>query len=146
MKRFISAFTAAFVAALSVLPGTAAELAPADSNLYIVHFSTGPAWEADVPFPEQQHAQEHSRNLGRLREAGTLLFGGRYGDTGMIVLRTTSEAQARAEIESDPAVQDGVFGFEIAQLTPFFDGCITRSAVESGMGAEASRGVPQENK
>ncbi|HUP48637.1 MAG TPA: hypothetical protein VNA04_07590 [Thermoanaerobaculia bacterium] len=112
---------------LAAAPAVAAETTTTEPSLYIVHFSTGPAWKADTPFPRQQHAQEHSRNLRRLRDEETLLLGARYADKGMIILRSPSEAQARAEIESDPAVQAGVFTYELARLSPFFEGCVTRS-------------------
>jgi uncharacterized protein YciI len=97
------------------------------SRLYIVHFKMGPAWIADKPFEEQAHAREHSQNLARLRREGTLLLGARYAEKGMIVLRATSAAAAQAQIEKDAAVQARVFVYEISELQPFYEGCVTVS-------------------
>lgn len=108
---------------LLALTGNAQADSPT-AKLYVVHFLTGPAWLADKPFQEQAHAAEHSQNLRRLRESGALLIGARYADKGMIVLRADSDAQARAEIEADPAIGAGVFRYEIAEFRPFYGGCV----------------------
>jgi uncharacterized protein YciI len=96
------------------------------ARLFVVHFSTGPAWLADKPFNEQPHSREHSQNLARLRSEGMLLLGARYADKGMIVLRAANEAAARAEIERDPAILAGIFVFEIALFQPFYEGCVSQ--------------------
>ena len=98
------------------------------ARLFIVHFSTGPAWDAAKSFNEQQHAQGHSQNLARLRREGALLIGARFADKGMIVLRSASEAAARAEIDKDPTVQARVFIYDIAPFQPFYEGCVTVKA------------------
>jgi len=94
------------------------------SPLFIVHFFPGPAWEAEKPFPGQVGASEHSANLKRLRDAGSILVGARYEDRGMIVLKAASEEEARAEIARDPMVAAGTFAMTIASFHPFFPGCI----------------------
>lgn len=109
----------------------ASDSAPRNGYLFIVQFSTGPAWKEGVPFSQQTHAQEHSANLQRLRAEGTLLFGGRYADKGLIIIRSISDATAREEIEQDPAVTSGVFTYELALLDPFYEGCITREVSET---------------
>lgn len=124
-------------------PGNAAETPPPDPMLFIVHFSIGPAWVAERPFSEQDHAREHSGNLRRLREEGALLLGARYGDQGMVILRSASEIAARAEIEMDAAVRAGVFTYEISELRPFFDGCVTREPVQGLPDDTASGHHPQ---
>jgi uncharacterized protein YciI len=101
------------------------------ASLFIIHFSTGPAWVVDKPFAEQPHAGAHSANLARLRKEGTVVLGARYADKGMIVLRADSEAQARAEIEKDKAVQEGTFAYTIAELRPFYDGCVSREPAQN---------------
>ena len=102
----------------------AAEPGPTEEPLFIVHFTTGPSWAADKPFPQQQHAADHSANLRRLRDLGVLVLGGRHGATGMIVLRSPSIAAARAQIEQDPSVGVGVFAYTIEEFRPFYGGCI----------------------
>jgi len=92
--------------------------------LFIVHFTTGSAWVEGKPFPEQQHAREHSANLQRLRGRGSILIGARYGETGMVILRAESEESARAEIDQDPAVKTGTFKYTLSALRPFYTGCL----------------------
>lgn len=91
---------------------------------FIVHFTTGPAWKEGKPFGEQEHSREHSANLQRLRKGDSLLIGARYAETGMVILRAESEERARAEIDQDPAVRAGIFQYTLAQLRPFYVGCL----------------------
>ena len=96
----------------------------AELPLFIIHFTTGPAWVEGKPFGEQLHARDHSANLQRLRGDKSILIGARYGDTGMVILRAESEERARAEIDRDPAVQAGIFKYTLAELRPFYNGCV----------------------
>lgn len=128
MKHLIMLAAMFATAASPVHLVSASENAPEGGQLFIVHFSTGPAWQQDLPFSQQEHAREHSSNLQRLRASGALLIGGRYSDKGFIVIRSASEAAARNEIDQDPAVTSGVFDYELATLSPFYEGCITREA------------------
>lgn len=98
--------------------------AKAELPLFIVHFTTGPAWVEGKPFGEQLHARDHSANLQRLRGLGTILIGARYAETGMVILRSESEESARAEIDQDPAVHAGIFKYTLAELRPFYNGCV----------------------
>lgn len=119
-----------FLLAMLVAPILAAEVpnavpeAEAKLPLFIVHFTTGPAWVEGKPFPEQQHAREHSANLQRLRGRGSILIGARYGETGMVILGAESEESARAEIDQDPAVKSGTFQYTLSELRPFYNGCV----------------------
>lgn len=118
--RYVRFLLAVFLAGAS----TGAAPTEPEAGLFIVHFSTGPAWEAERPFHEQPYAAEHSRNLRHLREAGDLLLGARYADQGMIVLRAADEAAARALVERDPAVRAEVFQYRIDRFHPFYGGCV----------------------
>ena len=92
--------------------------------LFIVTFSTGPAWTAGKPPAEQPAFAEHGANLHRLRREGVIALGARYGDKGMVVARFPDEAAARAAFAADPGIKAGTFTFELAELRPFFDGCV----------------------
>lgn len=92
--------------------------------MYIVHYTTGPSWSEGKPFGEQEHAREHSANLQRLRQDGSILVGARYGETGMVILTAASEDRARTEIDQDPAVRSGIFKYTLSELRPFFGGCV----------------------
>jgi uncharacterized protein YciI len=102
----------------------AASTTDASSRLYAVTFRTGRAWDAGKPAHEQAHFREHSANLRKLREQGSLVVGARYGETGLIVLLAPSEPAARAMIEQDPTVQNGVFAFELHELSVFYGGTL----------------------
>jgi uncharacterized protein YciI len=102
----------------------AAQAAQAKVPLFAVEFRTGPKWDANKPAQEQAHFKEHSANLKRLRDAGSLKLGARYSDKGFIVLAAASEAEARSEIEKDPTVQAQVFAYELHPFNVFYSGCV----------------------
>lgn len=106
-------------------PGGAS--APA-TTLFAVEIRTGPAWDATKPANEQAYFTEHSANLRRLRETGSLIVGARYSDKGLLVLEASSEADARALIQQDPSIEHGVFAFELHELNVFYEGTIRRPA------------------
>ena len=96
--------------------------------LFIVTFSTGPAWTAGKPPAEQPMFREHGANLQRLRREGRIALGARYADKGMIVARFPGEEAARRELEADPGVKAGTFTFALDELRPFFEGCLEAPA------------------
>ena len=120
---FLLAMLASSIPAAEAQEAKAPE-AKAELPLFIVHFTTGPAWVEGKPFGEQLHARDHSANLQRLRGRGSILIGARYGETGMVILRAESEGQARAEIDQDPAVRSGIFKYTLSELRPFYNGCV----------------------
>jgi uncharacterized protein YciI len=107
-------------------PAPAPTTTPASGPLYLVQFTTGPAWVADKPPHEQQHFASHSANLKRLRTEEKLVLGARYSDRGVVILRAASEAEARAALDADESVRAGVFQAEIFEFRPFYDGCVSR--------------------
>ena len=102
------------------------------SKLFVVHFTTGLAWEATKLPHQQAGMREHSANLARLRDEGKLVTGARYKDShadkGMIVLRAASMAEVAGELARDPMVSEGRFTADIAEFTPFYDGYVARVA------------------
>lgn len=104
---------------------TAAPVAttPASAEkLFVVHFTTGAAWDAAKPPPQQKFFAEHSANLARLRREGRLLLGARYGDKGMIVLRADDEAAVHTQLASDPSIAAGTFAAQVDAFRPFMHG------------------------
>lgn len=132
MKNHGSSVGAQFVAAVVVAsfafggsaPAQEAEPPGPPQALFLVEYTTGPAWLSQKPFPEQAHSADHSANLRRLHGEGTLVLGARHGDKGLVILRSGSEAAARAEVERDAAVVAGVFVYTIEELRPFYGGCV----------------------
>jgi uncharacterized protein YciI len=116
---------------LQASSGAAVESPEGVESLYVVEFTTGPAWMAGKPFPEQAHASGHSANLRRLRREGTLVLGARHGAKGMVTLRSASEAAARAEIDMDPTATAGVFVYTLEELRPFYGCCVETPSITS---------------
>ena len=98
-----------------------AEEDQARGSLFVVHFSTGPSWDQSKPPGDQDGFSEHSANLRQLRTEGTILFGARYGEFGMIIVRASSLEAANELIESDPGVQSGIFVFTVVPINVFYE-------------------------
>ncbi len=101
-----------------------ADKAPAPAPLFAVVFRTGPKWDAAKPPNEQAFFKEHSANLRRLREAGSIAIGARYGDVGLIVVTANGEAEVRRLFEADTSVTNGTFQMDVHAFYPFFKGCV----------------------
>ena len=110
-------------------PATAPAAAPAapaapHASLYAVEFKTGPSWDAAKPPGEQAHFRDHSANLKKLRDQGSLVLGARYSDKGFIVLQAASVDEAHAMIKQDPSVQARVFAYELHPFNVFYGGTV----------------------
>ncbi len=90
------------------------------THLYIVHFETGAEWDAALTPGEQPGFKEHSANLNRLRKAGTIVFGARYGELGLIVLKAESLDAATELMQADPGVTAGIFDVRVETLNVFY--------------------------
>lgn len=108
----------AMVALVLAASATAAETPP--SPLFVVHFETGPSWNKSLAPSDQPGFREHSSNLNRLRKEGTIVFGARYGELGMIFLKADALDAAKALVEADPGVRSGLFSYRIAPLRVFY--------------------------
>jgi uncharacterized protein YciI len=102
-----------------------APAASAPEALYAVEITIGPAWDKSKSPNEQAHFREHSANLKRLREQGALVLGARYADKGLVVLKAPSEQDARAMMQQDPSVRNGVFKFELHEFNVFYPGAVS---------------------
>src|SRR5262245_26746529 len=112
-----------FACLVSTSSWSQAAPAPGDS-LFIVTYTTGPAWDTSKPPGEQPHFKEHSANLGAMRKDGIIKFGARYADKGIIFISAKSMAAARERVLADPGISSGLFKAEINKLQPFYFGCI----------------------
>lgn len=95
-------------------------------SLYIVTYTTGPAWDHSKSASEQLYFKEHSSRLGQLRKDGVIRFGARYGDKGSIVIAAKNFQAAKEIVDADGAVVNQVFVAEIHRLNIFFEGCLER--------------------
>jgi uncharacterized protein YciI len=95
-----------------------------DFEYFIVLYTLGENWDALKQTHEQPYFKEHSANLSALRKDKRISIGGRYGKTGMIILKAKDETEATHLISRDPAVENKIFNAEISQLSLFYKGCI----------------------
>lgn len=102
--------------------------AAAPTPLFALLYRTGPSWVADRAPQEQPHFAAHSRHLRRLRESGAIVLGARYADTGFLVLRAADDSTARAMVQADTAIVNGLFRVEVQPLSVFYPGCLERPA------------------
>lgn len=88
------------------------------SKSYVVTYRPGPAWVRGRPLADQPLA-EHGRHVHAKFLASELVVAGPFTDDsgGIAVFRAASDEEARAFVESDPAVRAGVF---VAELHPHF--------------------------
>ena len=105
---------------LLLFAGMVAAQTPVPATLFIVNFETGPNWDKSRPPAEQPSFREHAANLSRLRKEGTIVFGARYAEIGMIFLKAESLQAAQAVIDADPGVRSGIFIYRVAPLNVFY--------------------------
>ena len=123
LTRYLSTLLLLVASFTVVLNASAqADVAETPQKRFAVRFTTGPNWDHARPFNEQQHAREHSANLGKLRREGKIIVGARFGEVGLIVLSAGTEDEARAMIEQDPAVKAGIFNYQLDAFAVFYGG------------------------
>ncbi len=88
------------------------------SNLFVVHYSPGPTWEADKPFYEQ-NLLAHGQYMKQLYDQGQLTHGGPFTDNsgGLSIFNVETLAEAQEILAKDPAIISNVF---VATLHPWF--------------------------
>jgi uncharacterized protein YciI len=129
-RRFLTPFVCAALLVVPVAasgqppPTAAAPAADATTRLYAVEIKVGARWVVGRPPQEQDYFREHSANLRKLREQGSLVLGARYGDKGLVILAAASEGAARAMIEQDPSIGHGTFSYELQPFSVFYGGTV----------------------
>ncbi|HEY6437837.1 MAG TPA: hypothetical protein VIY47_14700 [Ignavibacteriaceae bacterium] len=117
----------AFILLVAIgLIGTCAFAQTTTDSLYIVTYTTGPAWDKTKVPNEQPYFTDHSANLGKLRKEGVITAGARYGEKGIIFIKASSLQAAREIILADQAVVNKLFNADVQKLNVFYDGCIER--------------------
>jgi hypothetical protein len=96
-----------------------------DGNKYfVVLYTIGENWDTTKQTHEQLYFKKHSSHLVELRKNEIITIGGRYSDTGLIIIRATNEKEAHHLITKDVAIQNKLFKAEIFPFNPFYKGCI----------------------
>lgn len=119
--RLFSNVIVLLLVATNLLAEPASETHQNELDLFVVHFSLGPNWDPTQQAYEQNGFAQHSENLSRMREAGDIVFGARYADLGMIVLKSASLEAAIADVSKDPGVMIGLFSVRVEPLSVFYD-------------------------
>ena len=91
---------------------------------FIVLYTIGENWDTTKKTHEQLYFKEHSTHLSELRKNGIITIGGRYSDTGMIILLAKDETEAKNLITEDDAIQNKIFAARVFPFNPFYKGCI----------------------
>ncbi len=103
-------------------PGAASAPAATELQLFALEIKVGPKWDSTKSPQEQAYFREHSANLRRLRESGSLVVGARYADKGLVVVAAGSSAEARSFMDQDPSIAAGTFTFEVHAFNVFYPG------------------------
>lgn len=106
-----------------LLVGASPQAAPGTVALV---FTMGPGWDTSRTPNAQAHFDSHSANLRRLREAGLIVAGGRFGAYGLILVRAPSVDSARAMLVPDSSLVAGTFKVEVNRWATIYEGTITR--------------------
>lgn len=122
MAPCLRSLAALLTALLLVVPAAAQE--PAPLPLFAVEIRTGAKWDTTRPPQEQAFFREHSQNLRRLRDAGHLVMGARYGEVGLVVLAAADAAAARTMMDADPSIEAGTFRYELHPFNVFYGGTL----------------------
>jgi len=91
---------------------------------FIVLYTVGENWDTTIQVNEQLYFDEHSLHLAELRKAKKISIGGRYSDTGMLLLKAKDETDAQNLITKDSAIEHKLFKVELFSFDPFYNGCI----------------------
>jgi hypothetical protein len=114
----------AFAQAPAPAPAATTPPAAAPAPLFAAVFKTGPTWDAAKAPGEQAFFRDHSANLAKLRAAGRIVMGARYGDVGLIVVTAATEAEARTYFETDPSIAAGTFALDVHRFSVFYPGMV----------------------
>jgi hypothetical protein len=114
-----------FFLLLTSKPSVSQDTAPGSGlSYFIVLYTTGANWDQSKPAGEQEYFRDHSAYLAELRKSDLIHLGGRYSDTGMILLRALDEAEARDMVNKDVAVRNKLFKAEVYPFSAFYKGCV----------------------
>lgn len=97
------------------------------THYFVVLYTVGESWDTTMQFHQQKYFNEHSNFLSKLRKEKTIVAGGRYADTGMIILKAANEKTAYLIMDSDISVVNKIFKFELHPLDVFYAGCLDES-------------------
>ncbi len=92
---------------------------------FIALLNAGPAWAEGKSAWEQDRAVMHA-HLKAMRakyDEGAVLFGGpfRFDEGGIVLIEAKSRLDAKAMLDADPAVVEGILEYDLLEVRPYFD-------------------------
>lgn len=105
---------------LLAIAGPASATEAEKTQLFVVHYETGPSWDEALSPQQQAGFGEHSKFLQHLRREGKIKFGARYQQFGMIFLEGSHQQAVVDLLESDPGVRSELFTYRVAPMAVFF--------------------------
>lgn len=127
--RFRTIAVTGAVSALLVLAerqGRASPVQEPSPTLYALLITTGPGWDTTRSASQQRFFGEHSRNLRRLRDAGIIVTGGRFGPYGLMVVQAPNADSARALLAPDSSIAAGTFNVGVSRWSTVYEGTLRR--------------------
>jgi len=89
----------------------AIELPPGMALYYMVFLKRGPKWTPEVTEATKKIQEGHMANIQKMADTGKLVVAGPFLDDGQLrgifIFKVATEEEAKALMESDPAVQAG---------------------------------------
>ena len=106
--------TASWPKVVQELKARAGQASAPPTSAYLAILRRGPAWVADKPVKDQD-LQGHDEYMRSLFAKGVLRLGGPFadGEGGAELFEATSEADAIATVEANPAIRAGVLRYEL---------------------------------
>ena len=95
-----------------------------DNKYFVVLYTIGENWDTTKQTHEQLYFKEHSNHLSQLRKNKIITIGGRYSNTGLIILLAKDEKEANELVTNDAAIKNKIFRAEIFSFNAFYRGCI----------------------
>ena len=93
-------------------------------SLFAMEYTTGKNWDDGKKAHEQEYHEAHSSYLKKLREAGSIVLGGRYGDKELLVVKAESLAQAMLVTQQDSAVKFHTFQVSVYPFNALYPGYV----------------------
>ena len=95
-----------------------------EDGYFVALYTIGESWDTEKSPNDQTYFKEHSAHLSSLRADSIIVVGGRYSETGMLVIQAENHSEAEKLLLNDVAVKNQLFQVEIHPLRPFYRGCL----------------------
>ena len=120
MKSFASVLALLFLASAAAAASEEPNVGPGGYEMttyYVGFLYRGAKWTPEETPETRQLQEEHMANIQKMGAAGKLVIAGPFTDNGdlrgLYVFRVASAEEAKALVESDPAVKAGRLRFEL---------------------------------